>query len=404
MSIVLVQFQIESDRIRDFEWFIYLANVVSFFWGLGLKNAFMTYFPKLAAEAKERLIFNIGLLFLVFGCLAFVVVYAIDLPRMASLYSYLPWLFCFMVLGTTASLSEHILIVKQKSKELFYYAFASYSVYFFGLSFLVYYFGEIQPLLIGLGAWACLRFIYFVYLIFDYGSFKIDFQLLTKFLFFGSPLIVHILMGAGMEYVDGYLVNAFFEKSDFTYYRYGARELPINTIFITALASAFIPLAVTNLDASLLSIKERTSRLMNFLFPISMGLILLSPYIFSIVYSEEYLVSAQIFNIYLLIICSRMLLPQVVIYAKHKNSFLMFVSIIEFGINICLSLYLMKYYGLYGIAFATVIAFFAQKILLVIYAWSVLNVSLSKYIDIPKYLLFTAALYATFCFSIFFLK
>jgi len=364
----------------------------------------MSYFPKLNPLAKERLIFNIGLLFFVLGCIAFGVLYLVDLPRMESLYSYLPWLFCFMVLGTTASLSEHILIVKQRPKELFYYAFVSYSVYLFGLSFLVYYYGEIQPLLIGLGVWACLRFFYFVRLLYKYGSFKFEFMTLSKFVIFGSPLIIHFLMGAGMEYVDGYLVNAYFERSDFTYFRYGARELPINTIFITALASAFIPLAVVNLGDSLVSIKKRTTRLMNFLFPISIVLMLSSSYIFSIVYSDEYLISAQIFNIYLLIICSRILLPQIVLYAKHKNSFLMLVSIIEFGINIGLSLYLMQDYGLYGIAFATVVAFFAQKILLILYTWSILKVPLSEYIHIPKYLLFTFALYATYCFSIFFQK
>lgn len=364
----------------------------------------MSYFPNLDQDTKKRLVFNIGLLFLILGILAFGVLFLIDLPRMESLYTYLPWLFCFMVLGTVASLSEHILIVKQRSKELFYYAFASYSVYLFGLSFLVFYYGQIQPLLIGLGVWACLRFLYFVRLLFEYGSLKFDFRLLSKFLLFGSPLIVHVLMGAGMEYVDGYLVNAYFERSDFTYFRYGARELPINTIFISALASAFIPLAVANLNESLVSIKKRTSRLMDFLFPISIILMLASPYIFSAVYTEEYLISAQIFNIYLLIICSRILLPQIVIYAKHKNSFLMFVSIIEFVINIGLSLYLMQFYGLYGIAFATVIAFLVQKILLILYTWSFLKVPLSAYIHIPKYLLFTFALYITFGISIFFLN
>jgi len=362
----------------------------------------MSYFPNLDDKLKSRLIFNIGLLFLALGCAAFAVLYFVDLPRMELLYSYLPWLFCFVVLGTTASLSEHILIVKQESKALFYYGFVSYTVYLLGLSLLIYFYRSIQPLFVGLAIWACLRFFYFIRLLFQTGVFKIDFGLLSKFMLFGLPLILHVLLGAGMEYVDGYIVNAYFDRSDFTYYRYGARELPINTIFISALASAFIPLAVANLNESLASIKKRIGRLMNFLFPASIGLMLLSPHIFSWVYSSEYLISAHIFNIYLLIICSRILLPQIVIYAKHKNSFLMMVSFIEFVINIGLSLYLMQFFGLYGIAFATVVAFFIQKIILIAYNWIHLKVPLSDYLDVSKYLLYTLALYLTFCLSLFF--
>jgi O-antigen/teichoic acid export membrane protein len=310
-------------------------------------------------------------------------------------------LFFFLVFGTVASLSEHILIVNQKSRSLFYYGFISYAGYFIGLSALVIYYESIQPLFIGLAIWALLRFFYFIKLLFEYGTFSIDRKLIIKFLIFGSPLIIHVLMGGGMEYVDGYLVDAYFDRSDFTYFRYGARELPINTIFISAMASAFIPLAVTNLSNSMEEIKRRISKLMNYLFPISMGLMLLSPIIFSNVYSEEYLVSAQIFNIYLLIICSRVMLPQIAIYARRKNMFLMFVSFIEFAINIGFSLYLMQFYGIYGIAFATVIAYFIQKTILVIYNWKILKIPLNAYLDVPKYLLYTAALYVTFLLSIY---
>ncbi|MDF1697128.1 MAG: lipid II flippase MurJ [Saprospiraceae bacterium] len=402
LSIVLVQCNIASDRIGDFEWFIFLANAGSFFWGLGLKNAFMSYFPNSNSNDQSRLIFNLGIVFFLLGVSAFSVLYFIDFPRLDAMYSYLPWLFCFLVLGTVASLSEHILIVKDNAKTLFFYGVVSYSVYLFGLSYLVVQYRSIQPLLIGLGVWAMLRFLYFIKLVTDYSSLTFDLKLTWKFILFGSPLIVHVLLGAGMEYVDGYLVESYFDRSEFTYFRYGARELPINTIFISALASAFIPLAVRNLDQSLIDIKKRISRLMNFLFPASIVLTLLSPYLFALVYSEEYLVSAQIFNIYLLILCSRILLPQVILYAKQKNQVLMYAAGVEFVLNIGLSVYLMQFYGLYGIAIATVIAFFTQKIILVGYNWRILKIPISDYIDVKRYIYYCIVLYGTFCLTLFF--
>lgn len=348
------------------------------------------------------MIFNISVVFILLGCIGFCVLYLVDLPRMDSLYVYLPWLFCFVVLGSTASLSEHILILKQRSQQLFFYGFMSYSLYLFGLAITLYLFDSIQSIFVALAAWSILRFLYFLYLLFTYGEFSFDMDLTRKFILFGSPLVIHVLLGAGMEYVDGYLVNAYFERNEFSYFRYGARELPINTIFISALASAFIPLAVTNLNDSLARIKERLNRLMNILFPLSTVLMLGSPFIFTVVYSDEFLVSAHIFNIYLLIICSRILLPQIVLYAKHKNSVLMAVAFVEFVMNIGLSLWFMRDFGLYGIAFATVIAFMFQKILLIVYNKLVFRIPINDYIPVRKYLLYTIALYLIFGLSLYF--
>lgn len=359
----------------------------------------MSFFSAASPDKQKELIFTIGTLFLFFGGLAFAVLWYVDLPRMALLYNYLPWLFCFLVLGTIASLSEHILIVKQKARTLFYYGFISYSSYFIGLAILIYTTRAIQPLFIGLAIWALFRFGYFLLLCIRESKARINFNLLVRFLVFGTPLILHVLLGGGMEYIDGFIVERFFERSEFTYFRYGARELPINTIFISALASAFIPLAVINLPNSLEQIKLRTNKLMNYLFPLSIVLMMISPFLFESIYSSEYIISAQIFNIYLLILCSRILLPQIVVYGKQKNSVLMVVSIIEFIINLGLSLYWMESYGLYGIAFATVVAFFIQKLILVIYIWMVMQIPLKDYLNIPKYSIYTLALYATFYLS-----
>ena len=391
-----MQSGVDAQRIGDFEWFIFLANVASFFWSMGLKNAFMSFFPKQDVDQQKALIFNLAVVLFVLGLLGFGVLALLDLPGMREKYTSLPWLFCFLVLGTVASLAEHLLIVKKRSVTIFAYGFISYASYLFGLSFLIIYLDSIQALFIGLGLWAVLRFLYFVYLCSKFGSYVFDLKLIQKFGLFGLPLIVHVLLGGGMEYVDGFLVETYFDRTNFAYFRYGARELPINTIFISAMASAFIPLAVSNFNHSMVEIKKRTSRLMNYLFPISMILMVCSPYLYALVYAEEYVISAHIFNIYLLIIASRILLPQLVIYAKHRNSVLMLVSIFEFGINIILSLYLMRFYGLYGIAFATVVAYLVQKIILIIYNWTTLGVSVFEYLDVKKYAIYTAALYVIF--------
>ena len=96
--------------------------------------------------------------------------------------------------------------------------------------------------------------------------------------------------------------------------------------------------------------------------------------------------SAFIFNTYLLIICSRIVLPQVVCYAKHKHNVLMYSSGVELIVNLTLSLMLVSSFGLVGIAFATVLAFFVNKLIIAIYVHHRLGVSMASYIKLNEWL------------------
>jgi hypothetical protein len=399
LSIVLVKLAFTKSEIGDFEWFLFLTNALSFFWSMGLLNAFKSYFPSKSTEDKATLISNLALVFLGFSFIAVSGLYLTSYGR--ELMSQGNWVyFCvFLVLGISASITEHILIIKEKSINLFYYGLASYSTYFIGLSTVALWFHSINYLFVFLACWATLRFIYGIIVVNRYGSWTWDLSSAVKFIAFSAPLIIHVLLGGGMEYVDGYLVDAYYSRDGFTIFRYGARELPINTIFITAMVATMIPLAVSNLNLTLTDLKARLNKLMHWLFPCSIILVLTSPLIFQAIYNDGFLKSAFVFNIYLLILCSRLVLPQIILYAKQKNSVLMWVGLLELIVNIALSLYLIQDYGILGIAFATVIAYIVQKVALVVYCKRKLNVNLSVYLDIKTHMLYSALLYAVFIVS-----
>jgi O-antigen/teichoic acid export membrane protein len=399
LSIVLVKLAFTKTEIGNFEWFLFLTNALSFFWSMGLLNAFKSYFPLKTKEEKASLISNLALIFLCFGIIVVTGLYFSSYGK--ELISQGNWTYfsVFLVLGISASINEHILIVKEKSISLFNYGLVSYITYFVGLSIVAFWFHNINYLFAFLAFWALLRFIYGIFLVNLYGSWTWNFSSGLKFVAYSFPLIVHVLLGGGMEYVDGYLVDVYYSRDEFTLFRYGARELPINTIFITAMVATMIPLAVSNLDLTLVDLKARLNKLMHWLFPSSIILVLISPLIFQAVYNEGFLKSAFVFNIYLLILCSRLVLPQVILYAKQKNSVLMWVGLLELLVNIGLSLYLIQDYGILGIAFATVIAYIVQKVALVIYCKTKLNVNLSEYLDTNIHMLYSALLYSVFVIS-----
>jgi len=159
--------------------------------------------------------------------------------------------------------------------------------------------GTVQALVIGIVLWSVIRFIWLLAVLTSYSSGRFDNLMFKAFAWFSVPLILQFALSSGMEYVDGIIVNQYFDSQSFPIFRYGSRELPITMILVVALSSAMIPLAVKDLESTLSEIKERTKRLIHFLFPLSIILILISPYVYSLVYSEAYRASAQLFNIYI---------------------------------------------------------------------------------------------------------
>ena len=132
---------------------------------------------------------------------------------------------------------------------------------------------------------------------------------------------------------------------------------------------------------------------MHLFFPIILVLLFISPVLYRFFYSQMYSSSAFIFNIYLLIFASRIIMVEVFLYAKHQNRMLMWISGIELLINMGLSLLFLNWFGLAGIAWATVFAFAMSKLFFIFFIYRKYGISVNKYLDIRIYLIYSIALY-----------
>ncbi len=261
---------------------------------------------------------------------------------------------------------------------------------------------NINPVLTALVLWIFIRWLYAIYIVFNFSStFSISINLIKAFFIFSVPVIIHILLGNGMEYIDGIIVGQKFSPDMFSVYRYGAREFPLILILIGALRSTMIPEAIEKPDIAYEKIKNQTSKIIRLYFPLAIVLMLSSKYLYSFFYSSQYSYSAILFNIYLLIISSRIIMSEVFIYANHMNKLFMQVSFIELLANIILSLILLQYWGIAGIAFATFISFMGSKLYLVYIVKKKINVPLKRYLNLKLYLSYTVLLYLSFIISIY---
>ena len=82
-----------------------------------------------------------------------------------------------------------------------------------------------------------------------------------------------------------------------------------------------------------------------------------------------------------------------------KTKIILVTSLIETTLNLGLSLILIQYLGLVGVALATMIAFTVEKVILVIYCSTKLKIGLSKYIDVKRYSLYSLLLVGSYFLS-----
>ncbi|HEX2901098.1 MAG TPA: polysaccharide biosynthesis C-terminal domain-containing protein [Bacteroidia bacterium] len=212
------------------------------------------------------------------------------------------------------------------------------------------------------------------------------------------PLALATLLSQGAVYVDGFLVENYFPDA-FVDFRYGAKEFPLvlllaNSMSIVKAGEIAAAHGSEKLDEALQQLRKASSRLILSMFPIAMAFLLASGPLFALVFKGRFPLAVPVFDLFLLLTIPRLMFPQSVIRGYHKTFAMSFSAGVELVLNVVLSLVLMQYYGIAGIAAGTVIAFFAEKILLLTYTQFKLGVGWTRYAPVGQWALASALLVA----------
>ena len=257
---------------------------------------------------------------------------------------------------------------------------------------------ELTSFFIAMILWSFIRWVYFLVFVFQGQWLLWSRKMAIAFILFSLPIIFNVFLGSVMDMIDGLFVMHYFDEAFFPIFRYGAREMPFSSLLFSSLSAAMIPLLIKD-GMSSSEVKVRVTRLMHFVFPVAILLMLLSPFIFPMVYNTDFKQSAFIFNIYLLILTSRVLLPQAYNFALHQHKVIVWTSILEIIVNVLLSFWWVQYWGVYGLAMATVVAYFIQKILLVLYNSRINHIPLQQYLPIKWYVIYVSVMVVAFLIS-----
>lgn len=152
----------------------------------------------------------------------------------------------------------------------------------------------------------------------------------------------------------------------------------------------------SELKQNLEKIKRNAQKLGLWLFPLSGIMMLLSHWAFPVVFNANFSGSATIFNIYLLLIVSRLLFPQTILIGLQKTREIMWPSFLEIVVNVALSLWFVQLWGLPGVAYGTVCAYLFEKLFLMVFVKKNFRIHLSEYLNVKQHVLYSLILSALF--------
>lgn len=382
-GILLVQLGTPLPVVGNYEKLMFIAGIASFFWVQGVITTLLSQYQK--QDEKPVYLFNV---FLLISLLSFAVVILLLLLRKpvqnilgGEVLPGYKWLCIYILFNAPCFITEGVYILHHKSKELTIYGLISTLGTVGSIIIPVAAGYSMEVALAVLAAWSVIRYIWLWNVLLQFAKFKIKVAYIKGHLNISLPLIITFIVAGSAEYIDGLLVTYFFDPSQFAIFRYGARELPLSILMANALSTALIPLIVNKPGVEGFAlVKEESRKLMKLIFPVSMVLLLISHPLYAFFFNENFAGSAVIFNIYVLLAISRTLLPQSIIYAHNGSAALLRISLIEIIINVSASYLLMARFGLAGIAMGTIIAHFAEKVMMIYYVYSRHNVHPYQYI------------------------
>ncbi|MDA9121381.1 oligosaccharide flippase family protein, partial [Flavobacteriales bacterium] len=344
-GILFTKLGLSTYEIGIYESLLFFGSVLSFFWLSGLTQSLLAnYEPK----KKSKEFFNAFLVLSGISVLVFVAFRLLITPYsfMANnpevLYFYGTFSFYLLFIGPSF-LAEYMLLLKEKTKGLVIYGIVAFGIQLAAVSVPIALGYGLEEVMYGLVLSSVVRFIITIGLLIGYAEFKIDSGFIQQFLATAGPLMAATLLSGSAEYLDGFIVSKYFDEGTFAVYRYGAKEFPLVLLLANAFSNGMVPkVAQLGIKESMKTIKEESLKLMHLFFPISIGFMLVSEWVYPRLFNADFAESAIVFNFYLLLVVSRLVFPQTLLIGLKKTKTIMLVAGLELAVNFGLSILLVQ--------------------------------------------------------------
>lgn len=408
LSIAFAKLGFSTAAIGSFEQFIFYSGLASFFWLHGLVSVLLVQFTKQPTdEAREAFFQNIlavaNVCSLCMALLAFGLVFLFHERIAAELEDVLLFAIFFFSINTPTYLMEYYWYLNKHHRWLLLYGMANFAGILLLGALPAYFYGNIQYAMLGLLGFAFARLLLLLSVLrWPFGALRhLDLPQMKQIVLGALPFTGTILVAGSTEFTDSFIIQSFFSVGDFAMYRYGARELPLVLLITSTFSNAMIPIISTKLHEGAAELRHRSSRMMHLFFPLSIVAMLISHWVFPLVFNPQFAASAGVFNVYLLLAIPRLLFPHTLLAASGYSAWLFKSSVAEVVVNVACSLLLLPFFGLTGVAMGTVIAFVFDKVFCAVVLYQKTGIRLQEYTPVKTHLAYSLLLLTAFAFSMF---
>jgi O-antigen/teichoic acid export membrane protein len=379
-----------------------LAGALSYFWVTGIIQSFLPLYNNNHVFAKRTdfrekspEIYNTFLLLSFFSIGFALIIYLlrnnIYVYKDLRTIPHIVPLIIYFILSNVTPLIEYIYYVRNRPYQIVNYVFWMSVAQVFLVCGAV-----ILKLGIDMAIWALIavnvvKFVWLLILLERYAEFRFSFAYIKTHLHLGMPLVMSCLLSGSSQYIDGFIASWTSLPDNFAVFRYGAKEFPFASSMANGLGNGMLTEFVTSekIRRALYDLKTKSLKLMHYLFPISIVIMIFSKWIYGHLFNETFLRSADVFMVYLLMVVSRLVFPQTILIGLKKTRVIFWASLIEIVLNIIVSVLLIAPYGIVGIALGTAIIHILEKAFLVGYNYYILHIPPKAYIPVRWYLFYS---------------
>lgn len=412
ISIVFTKSHLTRAEIGQWEMFMFISGLLTFYWVTGIIQSLLPLyhrnktFRKIGdnGSAKSPEIFNAFLLLCFFSLLFFLLGHTIKSNFSVFHFSgnvpYLNLLLLYILLNSPVQIIEYIYLLNNRAYRIFQYGLYTFLAQLILIILPLFFGKDLIWSIYGLLLVTVARWVWLIILLRRYTEIRVSYEFMKEHLYLGVPLIVTTLISGSAQYTDGVIVSAWFRDPEkFALFRYGAKEFPLVLMLANGLSNAMLPEFSTRerMVESLAKIRAKSKRLIQFLFPAAILMMIFARWIYPRMFNADFYRSADVFLIYSLLIIPRLVFPQTIIVGRKKTHITLIAAVLELAINIPLSLFMLKWgYGLPGVAFSTLVVYIISKAFLIGYLWFKMNIRPSEYIPVRLYAFYSVLIIVVF--------
>ena len=400
ISILLAKSGLTTNDIGVYETLLFIGTTLSYFWLNALIQSALSFIPSHNDTEKPKILFNIFLIFNALSLILFAILFLFQYPISVFFTEKTDLPFfelyaVYLVLNFPPLLLESLWTVENRPFSIIAYSLVSHILLPFAVVVPLWLDKPFEWSFYGMIVLATLRYIWLIIIVLQNNKNNIvSLNIIRSFLLLALPLMAYSFLNGFVTSFTSWIVN-WYHNGDthiFAIFRYGAREFPLTLALAAGLSNSLIPMIASNTTEGFVVLKHKSERLWHILFPTSILLMLTAKILFPIVFNPSFADSADVFCIFLLLLTSRALFPQTILLALIETKTMLWISIIETSIIIVLCFLLIKPFDTEGVAWALVLGFLVEKILIIAFLKRQHGIDFQDYTNKKLYVFYSVLL------------